>query len=56
MSTLPFGIGPWLVLGTLPLFFGLALIIIYWINKREEAEASDDEAIPSHKQVDPGEE
>jgi hypothetical protein len=48
MSPLPFGIGPWLVLGILPLFLGLALIIIYWVNKREEA--NDDETIPPHKQ------
>jgi sterol desaturase/sphingolipid hydroxylase (fatty acid hydroxylase superfamily) len=51
MSTLPFGFGPWMVLGILPLFFGLSLIIIYWVNKREDAGAGDEEAIPPHKQV-----
>jgi sterol desaturase/sphingolipid hydroxylase (fatty acid hydroxylase superfamily) len=55
-STLPFGISPWMVLGTLPFFFGLSLIIIYWVNKREDAEVSDEEAIPRHKQVELGKE
>jgi hypothetical protein len=50
VSPLPFGIGPWMVLGSLPFFFGLSLIIIYWVNKREAAGAGDDEAIPPHKQ------
>jgi hypothetical protein len=45
-SPLPFGLGPWMVLGSLPFFFGLSLIIIYWINKREDAE----EAIPPNKE------
>jgi hypothetical protein len=52
---LPFGIGPWMVLGALPFFFGLALVIIYWVNKREGAEAGNDGPIPVHKQVDVGE-
>ena len=52
VNGLPFGIGPWLVLGILPLFFGLALIIIHWVNKREEVEEGDDEAIPLHKRVE----
>jgi hypothetical protein len=51
LSTLPFGIGPWLVLGILPLFFGLSLLIIYWVNKREKVEVDKDEAIPPHKRV-----
>jgi hypothetical protein len=46
VSPLPFGIGPWMVLGSLPFFFGLSLIIIYWVNKREDAE----EAIPPNKE------
>lgn len=56
VSTPPFGIGPWLVLGLLPLFFGLALIIIHWVNQREEVEEDDEEAIPRHKQVELGKE
>jgi hypothetical protein len=51
-SEAPFGFGPWMVLGFLPFFFGLALIIIHWVNKREDARETNDEAIPSHKRVD----
>lgn len=49
---LPFGIGPWMVLGILPFFFGLALVLIHWVNKREDAVEADDEAIPAHKRND----
>jgi hypothetical protein len=49
---LPFGLGPWMVLGALPFFFGLALVIIYWVNKREGAETGNDAPIPVHKRVD----
>lgn len=45
-SPLPLGIGPWLVLGSVPFFFGLSLLIIYWLNKRE---GEGDEAISPHK-------
>jgi hypothetical protein len=51
-NNLPFGVGPWMVLGILPFFFGLALIIIHWINKREEAGNGNDDAVPPHKQPD----
>jgi len=49
---LPFGIGPWMVLGILPFFFGLALILIHWVNKRENAAETNDETIPAHKQTE----
>jgi len=49
---LPFGIGPWMVLGILPFFFGLSLVIIHWVNKREGAQEVENEAIPVHKRVD----
>jgi hypothetical protein len=52
---LPFGLGPWMALGILPFFFGLALILIYFVNKREGVEEGDNGAIPAHKQVDSGE-
>jgi hypothetical protein len=51
-GTLPFGIGPWMVLGFLPFFFGLALVIIHWVSKREDAAEAHDEAIPPQKQAD----
>lgn len=58
MSTAPFGIGPWLLLGILPFFFGLSLIIIHWVNKRQEAETGDEDPIlpHKHKQMAPDEE
>jgi hypothetical protein len=49
---MPFGIGPWMVLGFLPFFFGLALVVIHWVNKREDAAEANDEIIPPHKQTD----
>lgn len=49
---LPFGLGPWMVLGILPFFFGLALVIIHWLNKREGSEEGNDAPIPAHKQID----
>jgi hypothetical protein len=51
-SHLLFGIGPWMVVGVLPIFFGLALLLIYFVNRREGVEEGDDGPIPSHKLVD----
>jgi hypothetical protein len=51
-EVLPFGLGPWMVLGALPFFFGLALVVIHWLNKREGSEEGNDAPIPAHKQVD----
>lgn len=48
----PFGLGPWLILGILPFFFGLSLLIIHWVNRGDEAETGDEEAIPAHKQAE----
>lgn len=45
----PFGLGPWLILGILPFFFGLSLLIIHWIGKDREAETGDEDEIPAHK-------
>ncbi len=51
-SRLPFGIGPWMILGSLPFFFGLALVVIHWLNKHENGDEANgrDETIPDHKQ------
>jgi len=51
-SDLLFGIGPWMVVGILPIFFGLALLLIYFVNRREGVEEGDDGPIPTHKPVD----
>jgi len=48
----PFAFGPWMLIGLLPMFFGIALIIIGTINKHDnEAEDAADgvDPIPSHK-------
>lgn len=53
-----YGFGPWLIIGFLPLFFGLALLVIYYITRRNRAyEVADPEpthegesdSIPPHK-------
>ena len=49
-------LGPWLLVGCLPMFFGLALIVIYALTRNDSsasAAAGDDLAddpIPPHKQ------
>ena len=53
---LPLGFfGPWMVVGLLPTFFGLGLIIIHALNGSEEyttltAGDEDEDPIPAHKQ------
>ncbi|MGQ0601931.1 MAG: DUF6249 domain-containing protein [Anaerolineales bacterium] len=36
----PLGIGPWMLAGLLPMFFGLALVLIYYLTAREEKDAA----------------
>ena len=48
------GAGPGIVIGIVPLFFGLALIVIYKINKQEDLEitireSDEEDPIPPHK-------
>jgi len=33
----PFGFGPWMLVGLIPLFLGLALLIMYVLVRKEEA-------------------
>lgn len=64
LGLLPLGIlmdadsflGPWLLLGCLPMFFGFSLLTIYFVTKREDSgsdgvngQAAED-PIPPHKQ------
>jgi hypothetical protein len=35
-NTFPLGFGPWMLVGLLPLFFGLALILIYVLTREEK--------------------
>jgi hypothetical protein len=39
-SDVPFGFGPWMLVGLLPMFFGLALILIYVLTR--EARPKDE--------------
>ena len=48
------GAGPGIVIGVVPMFFGLALIAIYKINKQEDLEEAihpieEEDPIPPHK-------
>jgi len=48
-------LGPWILIGILPFFFGLSLIIVYALNKHlddEEDTQMMEPPIPPHKQVD----
>ncbi|KAA3658905.1 MAG: hypothetical protein DWQ04_23745 [Chloroflexi bacterium] len=50
-SQAPLGFGPWMLFGILPFFFGLSLLIIYYVNKREDLryDAEEPDPIPPHK-------
>ncbi len=57
VDKVPLGLGPWMLIGILPMFLGLALIVLHFINQHlaGEAEPADtavpDDPIPPHKQV-----
>ncbi len=40
-SQFPLGFGPWMLIGLVPLFFGLALILIYILTHKEEPPAAE---------------
>lgn len=42
----PLGLGPWMLIGLVPLFFGLALVLIYFLTAREERPAAPPPARP----------
>ncbi|MBI5652130.1 MAG: hypothetical protein HZC40_17070 [Chloroflexi bacterium] len=35
-ATLPFGFGPWMVVGLVPLFIGLGLVLIYVLTREDK--------------------
>ena len=41
VSPYPLRFGPWMLIGLIPLFIGLALLIIYFLARREEAPAPE---------------
>lgn len=40
-STFPLNFGPWMLIGLIPTFFGLALLAIYYLSHREEKVKED---------------
>jgi hypothetical protein len=40
-SGYPLGFGPWMLIGLIPLFLGLALLIFYFVVRKEEASATE---------------
>jgi hypothetical protein len=37
-ASFPFGFGPWMLAGLLPMFFGLALVLIYVLTREDDKE------------------
>ena len=37
----PLGFGPWMLLGLIPLFIGLALLITYFVTRKENAASAE---------------
>lgn len=48
-TNFPLGFGPWMLLGLIPTFFGLALILIYVLTREEKKEVSDEKDEASDK-------
>ena len=47
-----FNFGPWMLVGLLPTFFGLSLIIVYMVIKKEDASESEVEAPAATASID----
>lgn len=47
----PFGLGPWMIIGLIPMFFGMALLVLYGVGRWESGNApypvSEEEVPPS---------
>jgi hypothetical protein len=41
-STFPLGLGPWMLVGLVPTFFGLALVLIYYLTREEKPKGESD--------------
>lgn len=41
-TNFPLGFGPWMLLGLVPTFFGVALILIYVLTREEKKEKDDE--------------
>jgi hypothetical protein len=52
-SRFPLYFGPWMLVGLIPTFFGLALVLIYFITSRNHNGKEDNPASPTRAYVDP---
>jgi hypothetical protein len=41
-ANVPFGFGPWMLAGLLPMFFGLALILIHVLTREPQSKNDGD--------------
>jgi hypothetical protein len=49
-ANLPLRFGPWMLVGLIPMFFGLALVLIYVLTRKEPAREPDRPAEPPSQQ------
>jgi fatty acid desaturase len=47
----PFGFGPWMIVGLIPMFFGLALLLIYVLTHERGGKEAGDK--PESEEVEP---
>ncbi|HNB53987.1 MAG TPA: hypothetical protein PK530_18715 [Anaerolineales bacterium] len=45
-SSFPLNFGPWMLVGLIPTFFGLSLLAIYYLTRREDKEKEDQPIAP----------
>ena len=45
-TTIPFGFGPWMLVGLIPTFFGLALVLIHVLTREEKEDKQEEKAAP----------
>jgi hypothetical protein len=46
-SSFPLGLGPWMLVGLIPTFFGLALVLIYYLTREEKPQGDKPAEPPS---------
>lgn len=49
-SNYPLGFGPWMLVGLVPTFFGVALILIHVLTREEKKEPNEEKAGPDDAQ------
>ena len=48
-KTFPLGFGPWLLVGLVPVFFGLALLLVYWLTREKKAGEEPPQEMPAQE-------